>query len=118
MDSSLTSEVLLELLLRGGYTTSTLQALDMDNLQEEGSDLALNIIPIRGLDFCGCISRRFVQSLEVLVERFHLNAPLGARRTFFPHLRRLGLFDAGSIRPNLLTSFVTSFPGKLIDLFQ
>lgn len=110
MDSSLTIDVLLELLLRGGTATSTVKDLHEETLQIEGSELAQDCIPLRAVDFCGCISRSFSSAVQQLIERFRLNAPDDERRTFFPFLRRLGLFDAGSLTPPVLTSFVCAFP--------
>lgn len=114
MDSSLTIEVLKELLLRGGFARGTYRNIrDGDRLQLEGSELARNIAPIRALDFCGCISRRFISALEQLIQEYELDRLGSERRTLFPHLKRLGLFDAGSIKGPMLTSFISSFPSKL-----
>lgn len=118
MDSALTIDILLELLLRGGTTTTTIKGLHSERMQLEGSELAQDCIPLRAIDFCGCISRTFVNAVQQLVERFRLDASgEEERRTFFPHLRRLGLFDVGSLSPSLLASFVSSFPSEFCLIF-
>lgn len=104
IDSALTIDVLEELLLRGG--TSTRDHPD----QLIGTALAFQTKPIMAIDFCGCVSRTFVEALGVLISRYNLNGHDSTRPvTIFPHLRRLGLFNV-LISTTLLTPLVNAFP--------
>jgi hypothetical protein len=130
MDSALTREVLEELLLRGPMDVRyrSVDHPDKTVLHKEGTPAALAARPIVALDFCGCVSARFVEGLTELVEDHKLGLSASKlpsdedpctlkgfdgkwtkERAFFPHLRRLGLSHT-LLAPDLLTDFVASFP--------
>lgn len=102
--SALTIEVLEELLLRGG--TATREHPE----QLVGTPLARQTKPITAIDFCGCVSRTFVEALGILIARYNLNGHDVSRPvTIFPHLQRLGLFNV-LVSTSLLTPLVNAFP--------
>ena len=119
MDSSLTKDVLEELLLRGGVLVEEDNGEGRSIRKLSGSSVALNTTPLEAIDFCGCVSRKFLDGLDELIDEYELgpmttvrpgSATKRSSRTYFPHCKRLGFFDASSIKPDALTAFVTSFP--------
>jgi hypothetical protein len=128
MDSALSKEVLEELLLRGPIDVRY-RAVDSPGkvvIQKEGTRAALAARPVVALDFCGCVSARFVEGMKGFIAAHKLmrsedhvlgeGQPLEGQegewvkdRTFFPHLRRLGISQT-LLEPDLLTALVSSFP--------
>ncbi|KAK9895790.1 hypothetical protein P389DRAFT_210656 [Cystobasidium minutum MCA 4210] len=115
IDSSLNLDVLEEILLRGG----TARKHDVNDLQ--GTPLALRTQHIERIDFCGCVSRTFIEALEKLRSKYNLvngspnpdhqvsSLEAAQPSTVFPHVKRLGLFNM-IISQQLFTDVVMSFP--------
>lgn len=112
--SSLNLDVLEEILLRGGTAFR-----DGDFSQLQGTQLALRTQPIERIDFCGCVSRTFLEALADLRDKYNLfegtphnqshRAEDPPPSTVFPHVKRLGLFNVIA-SSQLFTDFVLSFP--------
>lgn len=92
MDSSLTLEVLEEILLRGQPT--------------EKPTIASVSTPIKALDLCGCTSAIVVDALQEFVLQ-HMTA--GDAQPF-KHLERLGMFGVSTLKGDILRQFVIGFP--------
>ena len=114
MDSALNLSMLEELLLRGGIDAVYEQADGTFTTKREGSTVAKDCTPLEALDFCGCVSRIFIDGLHQLIATYRLgkghyaDPNSGWIRSYFPHLKRLGMYDAG-VRADILLPFVTSF---------
>lgn len=84
-----------------------------------GTQLALRTQPIERIDFCGCVSRTFIEALDELRDKYNLTdgsqycadhtQASSSPSTVFPHVKRLGLFNM-LISQQLFTDFVMSFP--------
>lgn len=82
-----------------------------------GSRLALATQSVERLDFCGCVSRTFIDALDDLRNKYNLtssvasctDSPDAQPSTVFPHVKRLGLFNMVLSQP-LFIDFVMSFP--------
>ena len=101
VDSAITLDVLQEVFLRGGHGVGQLLS---------GSATALQTIPVEAVDFCGCVSRTYIEALNAFITAHSLSGHESqAQAAAFPHLRRLGLYNV-LVASSSLTAFVSAFP--------
>ncbi|KAL0064826.1 hypothetical protein AAF712_008223 [Marasmius tenuissimus] len=128
MDGALTLSVLKELFLRGspsrgrGRPARGRALVDHDDSEDDDRDRRRQCRELEAIDFTGCVSAVFVNALTDFVTAHLLPLPeegrdaRDARRQaleeplIFPGLQRLGLRGVKSVVPEILTSFVLSFP--------
>ena len=101
VDSAITFDVLQEVFLRGGHEIGDLVS---------GSAVALQTTPVEAVDFCGCVSRTYIEALNAFITAHSLSGHGShAQAVAFPHLRRLGLYNV-LVASSSLTAFVSAFP--------
>ncbi|KAL0568117.1 hypothetical protein V5O48_013877, partial [Marasmius crinis-equi] len=130
MDGALSLRVLQELFLRGspsrgrGRPARGRALVDPEDSEEDDRDRRRQCRELEAIDFTGCVSAVFVNALTEFVTAHLAPPPPEAEREasrdprrhaleeplVLPGLQRLGLRGVKSASPEILTSFVLSFP--------
>lgn len=109
MDGALTFQVLCELFLRGRPSRDRGRAARPRGVEWDAAERRKECKAIKAVDFCGCVSSVFLNSMEEFTRTYLCSNDDGLPLTF-PGLQRLGLRGVRSIPASVLTPFVMAFP--------